>query len=83
MATIATRYQADAGRVLDMAVKVAQLCLEHLPEDLDVSRESRTSRLAQMSLVFVEGVSRTAKERQMMPLIDAFSMYRLSGCPRE
>jgi hypothetical protein len=78
---IAARFLVPKMRAFDMAITAGQLCMESVPHSRDMSDNEMTVAIAQHALVFVERVTRTARERQMMPLADAFVTYRLSRCP--
>lgn len=81
IALIATRYDVPNMKVLDMSVKVGQLCLEQAERPPGISEDSLAVVLAANALGFVERVSAPEGASPKIPLADAFAAYKMSGCP--
>ncbi len=71
VAAIASRYSVEQRSVAAMAERAAELCES-------VGKHG----VAASALIFVEGISRTSAEREMISLNEAFVTWTLMGCPR-
>ncbi len=70
VAQIADRYDVTTDEVIAKAETSVRLCADNGKSITVVS-----------PIVFVEGISREAYQREMAPIDSAFTLYVASGCP--